>query len=380
MLGKKRDREHARVLSGDPELTRKLINSLKFRSKYTAGCLSFEEANTTEDNKKRIMEMFESSLFSSIGKDNYNITWIEHLDKGRLELNFVIPKVHLSTGRQLHVYSHAVDMKLTRSFKRLVNFEYGFSEPEDRPRSLALPTDIPPSVNDFRNKIHERIMEQVESGDIKNRDEIISALNNSRVKVQRVTRSSISIHNPFGTKNIRLKGEIYSEKFNGEKQSVEIKEQKRLLVQGKIRKDYYTQRKLRTKRNDARYKSVSTNQVLIENKIAAQKQMNLIPAADIEPGLVTKFILSELKNKVEQHERDRKTATTKFKKGYRDIVGELGYYEKFNERIKNKIRGIKQRAIRLAAVIKRNFGHDGGFSRNQGKQQQITRGGNSIER
>ena len=45
LLGKNRDRDQAKVLSGNPGLTVDLINSLDFKSKYTSGCLSFEEEN-----------------------------------------------------------------------------------------------------------------------------------------------------------------------------------------------------------------------------------------------------------------------------------------------------------------------------------------------
>ena len=42
-LGKDRDREHAKILQGDPELTRQLADSLEFKNRYTVGVLSFEE-------------------------------------------------------------------------------------------------------------------------------------------------------------------------------------------------------------------------------------------------------------------------------------------------------------------------------------------------
>ena len=43
LLGKDRDREHAKILQGDPELTRQLADSLEFKNRYTVGVLSFEE-------------------------------------------------------------------------------------------------------------------------------------------------------------------------------------------------------------------------------------------------------------------------------------------------------------------------------------------------
>jgi hypothetical protein len=40
-LGKNRDREHAKLLSGDLEEVAELIDSSPYVKKYTAGCLSF---------------------------------------------------------------------------------------------------------------------------------------------------------------------------------------------------------------------------------------------------------------------------------------------------------------------------------------------------
>ena len=53
LLGKDRDREHARVLSGDVDLTADLIDSSRFTKKYTSGCLSFAEVDLPEDAKRR---------------------------------------------------------------------------------------------------------------------------------------------------------------------------------------------------------------------------------------------------------------------------------------------------------------------------------------
>ncbi|WP_213085254.1 relaxase/mobilization nuclease domain-containing protein, partial [Neisseria gonorrhoeae] len=40
-------------------------------------------------------------------KDQYNCLWVEHRDKGRLELNFVIPNIELLSGKRLQPYYYA---------------------------------------------------------------------------------------------------------------------------------------------------------------------------------------------------------------------------------------------------------------------------------
>lgn len=54
LLGAKRDRKGARVFSGDPELTKNIINASRFEHKYKSGVLSFSEKSSefTEQKKK----------------------------------------------------------------------------------------------------------------------------------------------------------------------------------------------------------------------------------------------------------------------------------------------------------------------------------------
>ena len=53
MLGKDRDREHAKVLQGNPDLSVKIAESLSFKHKYTLGVLSFEEENISEKTNSK---------------------------------------------------------------------------------------------------------------------------------------------------------------------------------------------------------------------------------------------------------------------------------------------------------------------------------------
>ncbi len=124
LLGADRDREHARVLSGDVELTSAIIDSSRFAKKYTSGCLSFAEADLSDDAKKQIMADYEHCLFPGMAKDQYNILWIEHRDKGRLELNFVIPNIELSTGKRLQPFYAPVDLDRVDLFKQITNTEH----------------------------------------------------------------------------------------------------------------------------------------------------------------------------------------------------------------------------------------------------------------
>lgn len=129
LLGKDRDREHAKILQGNPELTERLADNLDFKNRYTVGVLSFEETDISDTAKREIMADFEKSLLAGLDQDQYNICWIEHRDKDRLELNFVIPNVELTTGKRLQPYYDRADRPLVENWKQVINHRYNLSDP-----------------------------------------------------------------------------------------------------------------------------------------------------------------------------------------------------------------------------------------------------------
>jgi hypothetical protein len=88
LLGKDRQREGATVLQGKPEEVRELIDASPYVKKYTSGVLSFAEADLPPGQREKLMASFERVLMPGLDKDQYSILWVEHADKGRLELNF----------------------------------------------------------------------------------------------------------------------------------------------------------------------------------------------------------------------------------------------------------------------------------------------------
>ncbi len=230
LLGADREREHAKVLSGDVELTSAIIDSSRFAKKYTSGCLSFAEADLSDDAKKQIMADFEKCLFPGMDPDQYNILWIEHKDKGRLELNFVIPNVELTTGKRLQPFYAPADMGRVDCFKKIVNHDYNLHDPDDpenrqlssvqlsdngeiEPKSKAV--GKPQTADEVANTVDTLVIQAYLDGKIKNRDDAILFLTDElELNVSRITKSSISITLPDRKRPIRLKGEMYERSFS----------------------------------------------------------------------------------------------------------------------------------------------------------------------
>ena len=213
LLGEDRDRPGAILLSGDPELTQRLADNLDFQNRYTVGVLSFEESDLEKHQKEAIMQSFEEILLAGLERDQYDITWIEHTDKGRLELNFVIPNVELSTGKRLQPYFDQADRPLVENWKQVTNFEHGLTDPHAPEKAQAIKTlnsqNLPQSVKEIKEQIGTAIAEQISNGNIQNRQDVVETLKGAGFEIARETDRSISIKNPDGKRNIRLEGVIY---------------------------------------------------------------------------------------------------------------------------------------------------------------------------
>ena len=224
LLGEDREREHAQVLSGDVALTAQLIDSSPFAKKYTSGCLSFYEHDLSDQDKQQIMQNFEECLFPGLDKDQYQILWVQHQDKvnqdtgeTRLELNFVIPNVELSTGKRLQPFYAPVDLDRVDLFKQITNTEHSLYDPDDpEHRQLFLnKKNLPKDIKDFKAQLHQCVYRAVANGDVADRQELVQWLESNQINVTRQVKNSISIENPYeGAKRpIRLEGEIYEQGF-----------------------------------------------------------------------------------------------------------------------------------------------------------------------
>ena len=216
LLGKDRQREGASVLQGKPEEVRELIDASPYVKKYTSGVLSFAEADLPPGQREKLMASFERVLMPGLDKDQYSILWVEHEDKGRLELNFLIPNTELLTGRRLQPYYDRADRPRIDAWQTIVNGRLGLHDPNapENRRALVTPSGLPKTKQEAAEAITRGLLTLASSGELKTRQDVTEALERSGFEVVRTTKSSISIADPDGGRNIRLKGAIYEQSFN----------------------------------------------------------------------------------------------------------------------------------------------------------------------
>jgi hypothetical protein len=127
---------------GKPEEVRELIDASPYVKKYTSGVLSFAEADLPPGQREKLMASFERVLMPGLDKDQYSILWVEHADKGRLELNFLIPNTELLTGRRLQPYYDRADRPRIDAWQTIVNGRLGLHDPNapENRRALVTPS------------------------------------------------------------------------------------------------------------------------------------------------------------------------------------------------------------------------------------------------
>ena len=203
----------AQILQGDPRLSQSIADSLDFNNTYTAGCLSFEESDLPESQKREIMARFEKAMFAGLEPEQYNIAWVQHTDKGRLELNFVIPNVEMTSGKRLQPYYDRADRPLAENFKQVINHEYSLSDPNDptKQKSLIDRKDLPTDKKQALQAITDGLTALANAGHINDRQDVINALERAGFEIARITPKNLSIKTDG--QNLRLKGAFYEQDF-----------------------------------------------------------------------------------------------------------------------------------------------------------------------
>jgi hypothetical protein len=215
LLGKDRARDGATLDRGDPDVIQDLIDSSPYAKKYTSGVLSFEESDLDRTTKDKIMSSFEKALLPGLDADQYSCLWVEHRDKGRLELNFVVPNVELLSGKRLQPYFEKADKPRINAWKIATNAILKLHDPDDpiNKRELTTPRNLPKPKHEAARAITDGLLSMAGNGELSNRQDLVNALEGVGFSVVRQTKKSISISDPEGGRNIRLKGLIYEQDF-----------------------------------------------------------------------------------------------------------------------------------------------------------------------
>ena len=272
LLNERQKQGTARVLKGSEAQVRALIAQMPYKQKTCFGVLSFsEQANSISDEiKQDIIKDLERALLGDYMKDRVAVLWVEHSDKyGRLELNFLIPKIDLITGKSFNPYFAKRDQFNIDLWKRTINDEYGFTSPNDPTKQQNIRIDKKDLAHyDTVAQLDKTLKELVAQGAIKSRAHMIELLEASGYKVTRQNQSGISIVLPNQKRPNRMRGGIYDGRFTDVDRLSELGESESKRIRKYIDRDTqeecrYNRERIREniqrrdQRNKKRYKEAT---------------------------------------------------------------------------------------------------------------------------
>ena len=217
------------LLKGNPQQTINVIDSLDFKHKYTSGVISFAASDApTNEQLEAVINSFEETAFAGLEPDQYDILWVKHTHTGsdRVELHFVTPRVELTSGKSLNIAPPGSN-KYFEPWRDYWNSSQGWASPNDPQRArtyypgyqalidaqnhrLELNGQKPLKRDDARKMITNYLTGYIENGQIQNRNEILTTLENSGFTITRQGDNYITVSHDDLDKRIRLKGGIYS--------------------------------------------------------------------------------------------------------------------------------------------------------------------------
>ncbi len=214
------------VLRGHPETTRRLIDIVPFKWKYTSAVVSFSPGERiTPEMERRVMDEFERNAFSGIDRGRFYTLWVRHTDGagGCHHLHLVTPRVELQTGKSLNI---APPGKLSRecfdALRSKLNVELELSDPDDpsRIQMVKLPRHVAKlqarerssrnkTNEDARVSITRHLEEKARVGLINSRDDVVRHLCDAGFQITREGKDYLTVREGKTGERVRLRGGLY---------------------------------------------------------------------------------------------------------------------------------------------------------------------------
>ncbi|MBD3797611.1 MAG: toprim domain-containing protein [Campylobacterales bacterium] len=239
-LGRHGEREHSLVIMGDTVLGDKICQSVEH---YKSGSavkmvISFaEEDNVTPEQGRKIVKEFLKEYMHGFREDEYHIDVVEHQDTKHLHYHVRMPKLNLLTGTQLKAYYHQSDLPYKIALIDHIAHKYDLIIGTDNKKLVVDPNEKVNQINKWRaehgqkpfdlstkggrGEAEENLLdyftEMNMQGFIESLDDVTAELKIMGFTIEKIDHDIgknfdyITVKNDTG--KLRLKGDIYGEKF-----------------------------------------------------------------------------------------------------------------------------------------------------------------------
>jgi len=215
LLNERVEEGTSRLLRGDSELTLSFIKYISKKNKWSwsSGVLTFSETLNNK-TKLEIIDTWRETFFCGLDSSQYNDLWINHQDKNRTELHYIVPRLELSTGLSFNPYFVTRDFHKKDLFQEYINLKYGFSSFKDT-REITSRYDNENWNNDvaqLKKEIDKEVLNLIKKGLINNRNEMIEYMREVGFEIKYLGKESLSfIHSEV----VNTKGENFSITMKG---------------------------------------------------------------------------------------------------------------------------------------------------------------------
>jgi hypothetical protein len=231
--GKRRDA--VLILRGDPHQVAAVADSLTFKHKYTSGVISWApEDRPTADQIRAVVADYEKIAFAGLSPDRYAFSAVLHDEKDKgVHVHTFTARVDLATGKSLNIAppGHTKTFDTVRDYH---NHTHGWARPDDPARARMVQPGFHAYVDaaklraglqvepDPRQLVTDYLTQRVRSGEIENRDDVLTALHEAGLETPRAGKNYITVLDPETGDKFRLKGTLYNADFQRERFENEI--------------------------------------------------------------------------------------------------------------------------------------------------------------
>ena len=259
------------ILEGDPQAMKFICDTLEFKNQYSTGVLSFSPEETAKiaadpELKDKILQDFKDFAFAGVPDHARQFLAIEHSHTGRLEIHYMLPRVHLESGKYRNPFPPNYNGKRGKGHNEAFIKEndsyidhacarFGLTNPRDPEIARDLKISAFDKEAATKKEVHGLVCDLIESGHITCREDIQNFFVELGGTITRNSDDYISVKFGDDQKAMRFKGDIYDKANFGAKAISESEVYgKTRASQGSIEQRFKDVMADRTKETERRHK------------------------------------------------------------------------------------------------------------------------------
>ncbi|CAJ5178909.1 relaxase/mobilization nuclease family protein [Burkholderia pseudomallei] len=283
---KKEERPHKpEILSGDPNIVKEMgALASKFANPTTSGVISFAKGEApSKEQMQEIISDYKSQLLRGM-EDRVALLFVLHKEKDKDHIHVIAANMDMQTGKYFNPFPPGDMTKdLLKAFSAMQNHKYGWRQVNQNPlKPSHTKTEHKANAHHkhsdfyaevFKNAKDKRTFESAcldlaKSGEVKNRDELVSFLKDAGYQLSREGKDYISIVNPEG-KNFRLKDGIFKQGADYKELIKEASQSVKSFNPQKVAQQLERIIERRTAFNEKRYNKLTTTPEARQNVLQA---------------------------------------------------------------------------------------------------------------